>query len=106
MQTNSNIEHELGKGFVMPAPYIASPLVTHLPHLSAAEIASLPYPPDVFPGARDVQTAYGYMRVYEFGSEHGRKVMLVHGDATSSPLWKRVAERLVQLGCRVIVLGR
>lgn len=32
--------------------------------------------------------------------------MLVHGDATCAPVWKRVAEGLVQRGCRVIVLGR
>ncbi|KAM0716002.1 hypothetical protein Q7P37_008516 [Cladosporium fusiforme] len=88
----------------MPALSIPSPLTTHLPHLTASEIAALPYPPDIFPGARDVKTAYGHMRVYEWGSEGGRKVMLVHGDATSSPIWKGIAERLVKSGCRVIVL--
>ncbi|KAK1812023.1 hypothetical protein LTR12_013583 [Friedmanniomyces endolithicus] len=41
---------------------------------------------------------------YEFGDETGRKVMLVHGDATSAPLWRQVAEGLVEMGCRVIVL--
>lgn len=85
---------------------IPSPLTTQLPHLSPSEIASLPYPPDVYPGARDVQTPYGTMRVYEWGPEDGRKVMLVHGDATCAPLWKRVADGLVGKGCRIIVLGR
>ena len=31
--------------------------------------------------------------------------MLVHGDATCAPVWKRVAERLVGRGCRVCVIG-
>ena len=62
-------------------------------------------PPDYYTGARDVQTPYGKMRVYEWGPEEGRKVMLVHGDATCAPLWKRVAEELVARGCRVCVIG-
>lgn len=84
---------------------IPSPLTTQLPGLTTSQIAALPYPPDLYPGARDVQTSYGVMRVYEWGNESGRKVMLVHGDATCAPLWKRVADRLAK-GCRVIVLGR
>jgi hypothetical protein len=32
--------------------------------------------------------------------------MMVHGDATSAPVWKRVAAGLVAKGCRVIVIGR
>ncbi|KAK0251341.1 hypothetical protein B0A54_09275 [Friedmanniomyces endolithicus] len=44
------------------------------------------------------------MRVYEFGDLTGRKTMLIHGDATSAPLWKHVAHGLVEMGCRVIVL--
>jgi hypothetical protein len=85
---------------------IPSPLTTQLPTLSPSQIASLPYPPDLYPGARDVKTSYGTMRVYEWGHENGRKVMLVHGDATSAPVWKRVAAGLVAKGCRVIVVGR
>ena len=85
---------------------ISSPLVTQLPHLSASQIAALPYPPDFFPGARDVKTSYGSTRVYEWGNEHGQKIMLVHGDATPAPLWKTVAEDLVERGNRVMVIGR
>lgn len=85
---------------------IPSPLTTQIPNLSAEEIAALPYPPDYYPGARDVKTPYGTMRVYEWGPESGRKVMLVHGDATCAPVWKRVAEGLVGRGCRVCVIGR
>ncbi|KAJ0322839.1 hypothetical protein COL5a_008667 [Colletotrichum fioriniae] len=43
----------------------------------------LPYPPDVFPGARDVATAYGNLRVYEFGPEAAEeRVLLLHGIGT------------------------
>jgi hypothetical protein len=90
----------------VPSRSIPSPLTTQIPHLSAAEIAALPYPPDYYPGARDVKTPYGSMRVYEWGPESGRKIMLVHGDATCAPVWKRVAEGLVEKGARVCVVGR
>lgn len=61
---------------------IRSPRATLLPQLSEDEIASLPYPPDVLPGARDVASPYGTVRVYEWGPEDGRKVLLVHGIST------------------------
>ncbi len=96
----------LPTSFLPSRSSIPSPLVTQLPHLSASQTAALPYPPDVFPGARDVKTSFGDMRVYEFGDETGRKMLLVHGDATSAPQWRHVAEGLVEMGCRVIVLGR
>ncbi len=35
---------------------IKSPATTLLPTLSKQEIAELPYPPDAYPGARDVDT--------------------------------------------------
>ena len=35
---------------------IRSPRATLLPKLSKAEIAALSYPPDVFPGGRDVES--------------------------------------------------
>ncbi|MCJ1351521.1 MAG: hypothetical protein MMC33_001505 [Icmadophila ericetorum] len=57
---------------------ISSPLKTLIPSLETSEIAQLPYPPDTFPGARDVASQYGRLRVYEWGSEdkHARKVVL------------------------------
>ncbi len=58
---------------------------------SPSHIADLPYPPDVLPGARDVDSPYGTMRVYEWGPEDGRKVLLVHGISTPS----------IALGCWV-----
>lgn len=63
---------------------ILSPLQSQLSHLSASQLAELPYPPNALPGARDVTTPYGHLRVYEWGPEHGRKVLFVHGISTPS----------------------
>ena len=84
---------------------IDSPRETLLPYLSPSQIESLPYPPDYLPGARDVETPYGTMRVYEWGPEDGRKVVLIHGDTTPAPMLGPLAAKLVASGCRVIVLG-
>jgi hypothetical protein len=40
---------------------IPSPRVSQLPNLSEAEQADLPYPPDAFPGARDVDSPVGHV---------------------------------------------
>lgn len=80
-------------------------MTTLLPTLSQAEVAALPYPPDFFPGARDVQTTFGNMHVNEWGRVDGRKVMLVHGDAMPAPLFKQLAENMIQTGCRLIIFG-
>lgn len=82
---------------------VESPRTTLLPHLSEREIAALPYPPDVFDGARDVQGPYGSVRVYEFGPEEGRKVLLVHGISTPCLSLGGVAHGLVERGCRVML---
>ncbi len=63
------------------------------------------YPPDLFPGARDVASPYGTMRVYEWGPEEGKKVVMVHGDTTPAPMLGPIAEALVKRGCRVILFG-
>lgn len=84
---------------------IPSPRETLLPHLSAGQVAASPYPPDLLPGARDVNTPYGVMRVYEWGPEDGRKVLLIHGDTTPGPILGPVASQLVERGCRVIIIG-
>ncbi|KIW42007.1 uncharacterized protein PV06_05597 [Exophiala oligosperma] len=81
-----------------------SPRSTLLPRLSDAEKGELPYPPDVLPGARDVDTPYGSIRVYEFGPEDGRKVLLVHGISTPAVSLGAVANALVDKhGCRVML---
>ncbi|KIW20806.1 hypothetical protein PV08_01384 [Exophiala spinifera] len=80
-----------------------SPRATLLPRLSDAEKGQLPYPPDALPGARDVDTPYGSIRVYEFGPEDGRKVLLVHGISTPALALGAVANALVDNGCRVML---
>lgn len=94
-----------GIGTSQPAKgtILASPRTTHLPQLSEDERKRLPYPPDAFPGARDVNGPYGSLRVYEFGPEDGRKVLLVHGISTPCLALGGVANALVKKGCRVML---
>lgn len=85
---------------------IPSPRTTLLPQLSAAEQDNLPYPPDgLLPGARDVDSPYGSVRVYEWGPEDGPKVLLVHGISTPCIALAAVAEELVKSGRRVMLFG-
>lgn len=85
---------------------IPSPRTTLLPQLSAAEQHDLPYPPDgLLPGARDVDSPYGSVRVYEWGPEDGAKVLLVHGISTPCIALAAVAEELVKSGRRVMLFG-
>jgi hypothetical protein len=84
---------------------IPSPRTTLLPQLSASEIRSLSYPPDVLPGGRWVESPYGTIRVYEWGPEDGRKVLLVHGISTPCISLGGIARGLVDRGCRVMMLG-
>ena len=66
---------------------------------------SLPYPPDALPGARDVASPYGTLRVYEWGPVTGRKVLLVHGISTPCITLASVASGLVEKGARVCLFG-
>lgn len=86
-----------------PNTTILSPRLTLLPHLSEDQITRLPYPPDALPGARDVDSPYGSTRVYEFGPENGRKVLLIHGISTPCLALGGVAHALVDKGCRVML---
>ena len=74
--------------------------------LSEAEKAKLPYPSNVLPGARDVDSPYGTMRVYEFGPENGEKVLLMHGISTPCLSLGGVAQKLADRGCRVMLFGK
>ena len=77
---NNNNNNKKSRGRrPLPTP---SPLTTHLPNLTPSEIAALPYPPTVLPGARSVPTPYGTIHVFEFGPEKGEKVLLLHGIST------------------------
>lgn len=62
-----------------------------------------PLPLDVLPGARDVQTPYGSIRVYEWGPDDGPKVLPVHGITTPCISLGGLAHALVDRGCRVIL---
>ena len=83
---------------------LPSPLKTIQSQLSPAELAAIPYPPDFFPGARDVETAYGSMRVYEWGPETDEKILMIHGDTTPAPLHDPLAEGLVRSEYRVMLV--
>ena len=83
-----------------------SPLESALPEMSELEIKKLAYPPDYFPGARDVPTPFGTIRVYEFGPETGQKVLFVHGISTPCVSLGGMAHGLVAKGCRVMLFGK
>lgn len=80
---------------------IKSPRDTLLPKLQHDEIATLPYPPDVLPGSRDVETPYGTIKVFEWGPEDGERVLLLHGISTPCLSLANMAEELVAQGYRV-----
>ncbi|KAI1455328.1 Alpha/Beta hydrolase protein [Annulohypoxylon moriforme] len=82
---------------------ISAPQTTLLPFISAEEAATMAYPPNALPGARDVETFYGTMRVYEWGPAGGKKVLFVHGDATPSLVFSKIAQGLVDAGYRVML---
>ncbi|KAL6804711.1 hypothetical protein GGI42DRAFT_342126 [Trichoderma sp. SZMC 28013] len=82
---------------------LPNPLKTAIPGTPKDEIDGLVYRPDAFPGARDVDTPYGSIRVYEFGPENGEKVLLVHGISTPCITLSRIAHGLVDRGCRVML---
>lgn len=73
--------------------------------MSPAQIAALPYPPDVLPGGRDVETPYGSIRVFEWGPEDGEKVLLMHGIGTPCLALGDLAGELERNGYRVMLFG-
>ena len=66
------------------------------------------YPSDILPGARDVDTPYGSIRIYEWGPEDGMKILFLHGLSTpGGPTFATVAKGIAEKGgCRVCVLGK
>lgn len=85
------------KGTIIPSPRTA------ISTLSEAEKRQLPLPNDVLPGARDVASPYGSMRVYEWGPEDGPKVLFVHGITTPCIALGGLAHALADQGCRVML---
>ncbi|KAI1358608.1 alpha/beta-hydrolase [Xylaria arbuscula] len=102
----------LGNPSPNSTPYIPSPPKT-LPHQTLKDGGlDPPYPPeDALPGARDVETPYGSIRVYEWGregndgsssGERGR-VLLVHGISTPVVALGDLGHELVARGYRVMM---
>ena len=86
-------------------PPIPSPRHSLLPDISPEDAAELPYHPAALPGARDVDSPFGSIRVYEFGPRDGEKVLLVHGISTPSIAMTDLAHKLVGRGRRVMLFG-
>ncbi|KAF1841729.1 alpha/beta-hydrolase [Cucurbitaria berberidis CBS 394.84] len=82
---------------------IPSPNATVLSPLSEEGVQKLPYPPDTLPGARDVKSHYGSIRVYEWGPADGERMLLIHGISTPSIALTDLAYKLVGKGCRVML---
>ncbi|SPN96940.1 related to 2-hydroxy-6-oxo-6-phenylhexa-2,4-dienoate hydrolase [Cephalotrichum gorgonifer] len=82
---------------------LPNPLRTKIPYLSEKEVARLEYGPDAYPGARDVSTPYGTMRVYEWGPENGEKILFIHGISTSCMTVSVLAQAMVERGHRVMI---
>jgi len=85
--------------------------ILHSPNRAAASLSldsaeNVPYPADLLPGARDVHSPYGTIRVYEWGPETGRKILFIHGLSTPALALGAVADTLAQRGCRVMILGK
>ena len=95
--------YKIKSGLDQDTHVIESPAKTLLPKLSDAEIADLPYPPDAYPNARDVTSPYGGLRVYEWGPEDGRKVVLIHGISNPCIALGAIAHGLADRGCRVML---
>ncbi|KAF9888056.1 hypothetical protein FE257_009321 [Aspergillus nanangensis] len=85
-----------------PLP-IPSPRQTVVAGLSSYQAQNLPYPPDSFPGRRDIDTPYGSVRVYEWGPEDGEKALFIHGISLPCISLGNLAEQLVEQGYRVIL---
>ena len=95
--------YKINTGPVQDDKVVPSPLKSLLPKLSPQEATSLPYPPDAYPGIRDVASPYGNLRVYEWGPEDGRKVLLVHGISNPCIALGAIAHGLADKGCRVMM---
>lgn len=83
-------------------PYTLSPAKTVL---AAHRLHNLPYPPDALPGARDVETPYGSIRVYEWGPTDGERVLFVHGISTPVVALGDLGHEMVARGYRVMMFG-
>ena len=85
---------------------ISSPREILLPFLSPSQTFTLPYPFNLLLGPRDVDSPYGVLRVYQWGTKKGKKVILVRDDITPAPFFTPIAKALVERGCRVLMIGK
>ncbi|GAW23148.1 hypothetical protein ANO14919_126980 [Xylariales sp. No.14919] len=83
------------------APYEPSP--GRSPPRRQPQDQDLPYPPDALPGARDVETPYGSIRVYEWGPRDGERVLLVPGVSTPVIALGDLGHEMVARGYRVMM---
>lgn len=62
---------------------VLSPMKTLLPRMSDDKLRNLPSPQDALPGARDVPSQHGSLRVYiKGGPSDGHNFLFVHGIST------------------------
>ncbi|EKM59110.1 uncharacterized protein PHACADRAFT_25221 [Phanerochaete carnosa HHB-10118-sp] len=61
------------------------------------------YPEDIYPNGDYYPSPYGRVRYWIVGPEEGRKVVLIHGIACPSIVWKDVQAELVSNGFRVLM---
>ena len=95
--------YRIKTGAVQDEQVLPSPIKSLLPKLSPEEPRNCPYPPDAFPGIRDIESPYGNLRVYEWGPEDGRKVLLVHGISNPCIVLGAIAYGLADKGYRVMM---
>ena len=95
--------YKIKTGAVQDEQVLPSPIKSFLPKLSPEEDRTCPYPPDAYPGIRNVASPYGSLRVYEWGPKDGRKVLLVHGISNPCIVLGAIACGLADKGCRVMM---
>lgn len=88
---------------ILPSPLKTGSGLSAANSNSSTASKALVYLPDLLPGARDVDTPYGSIRVYEFGPETGEKVLFVHGISTPCVTLMPIANALVGRGYRVML---
>ncbi|KAK8873694.1 hypothetical protein PGQ11_004208 [Apiospora arundinis] len=85
---------------IIPSPRTSAALRA----MTQAERDALPYPPEgALPGARDVPTPYGSVRVYEWGPEDGERALLIAGISTPTVSLGDLAWEMSERGYRVML---
>ncbi|KIY66707.1 alpha/beta-hydrolase [Cylindrobasidium torrendii FP15055 ss-10] len=61
------------------------------------------YPVDIYPGVHWAELPRGRVHYWIFGPQNGKKVVLVSGYSAPAFIWRHVAPRIAESGCRVLV---